>query len=346
VTLQARLRQPALRVRGTEHDVAAVLMAGVASGAWPALLDRVASGVLLERDGDLPSETVRDHVRRLRRRLGLLSRADLRAWLAVRSLTADDLTGVARRAALRDGGPPGPVTWDDDLRTAVAERLWPELLCTQGLRSLAQPLVLGLVAERRLGDAPPATCGDVDAATGWALADRVSELGSLGEDELRERAERACALVDHGRRLVAEATGEAAVAARLRERRLAWRALVLEEVWLPHEGAAREACAQARLEGRELREVAAAHGFAHRRRRVLAGEADPEVRGQLLAAQEGDVIGPVRTEGEQPFLVVGVEEAEAVHDDDPELARRAAAELEHEAIALATTGAVTWVDPC
>jgi hypothetical protein len=343
VNLRARLNDPAMRVRGVEMDVAALLLAGTAAGRWPRFVDRVSRGVGLERDSvDLPDEDVRARVRKQRRRAGLLSRTELRSWLAVRRMTSDDLVGVARRAVLADRAAEVPVDAPD--LVAVQEALWPELACAGALRDLGRPLALGLVAEDRVGAAPAPPAALVDGVVAWARGDMASGLATLPAGELRPRAERACALVAHGRRLVDDAAAPAAVEARLRERELEWRAVVVDELRLPHEGAAREACTQARLEGRGLGELADAHGFRHRRRRLRVEEYEVAVRGQLIAARAGDVIGPVRTGGDDPFLVVAVERVAAADDGD-ELERRAAAELEDEAIARATAGAVSWIEP-
>ena len=317
-----------------------MLATGTASGAWPAFCAEVVRGVALERDvaDGVAAEAVRERVRGVRRSHGLLNRTELREWLTARGLDAGDLSGVARRALLREVDNERPLP-DPETET-IASVLWAEVACTQQLRELAAPLALGIAAERHSGVAPPAPPTEVARVEALLAGDSASGLAQLANAERTRLAERACALLRHGQALVLASVEDSAITARCRERALDWRLIELEELHVPHEGAALEALLQVRLEDRELAELADAHGFSMRRAK-LRPEDRPEALGVLRSAATGDLLGPVPTpsdDGCELLHVLRTEDADA----DSALRARAARELELETAGRLTAGMVSW----
>jgi hypothetical protein len=182
------------------------------------------------------------------------------------------------------------------------------------------------------------------ARVGALLADdRASGLAQLDDAERSRLAERACALFNHGQALVQASIDESAITARCRERALDWRLIELEELQVPHEGAALEALLQVRLEDRELAELAGAHGFSVQRAK-LRPEDRPDALATLRSAAAGDLLGPVPApsgDGCEVLHVLHTADAGA----DPALHARATHELEAEAAARLTAGMVSWRGP-
>lgn len=326
------------RIGGSGRTLAEVLAVATASGDWPRFCSEVERGVALEADrpGALSAEAVRGAVRALRRTHGLLSRADLRSWLEDRDLGAEDLSGVARRALLRDADDGLPLP--DPPPLAVGRVLWAEIACAAKLADLVAPLALGVVAERRLGHAPPVAREEAARVERLLAGDRASGLALLEPRDREGLADRACGFVTHGRTLLSQSVDEEAIGVRCRERALDWRLLELEELSVPHDGAAREALLQARVEGRALDEMARAHGFDCRRV-ALRPEERPGAQAQLRSAATGDLLGPAPAgEGSVVMRVLAASSA----DTDPELRERAARELAAEAAARLTAGLVSW----
>lgn len=141
----------------------------------------------------------------------------------------------------------------------------------------------------------------------------------------------------------ADVASPASIAALIESRWLEWSRLVLREVVLGDEGAAREFTYCVRDDARELDEVAAAAGVVAVVRDVALGDLPASLSGALMSARAGDVIGPLADEG--GFRVAVVDARDEPSADDPRTVERARAELVARSVRAAVARQVRWLDP-
>jgi hypothetical protein len=132
----------------------------------------------------------------------------------------------------------------------------------------------------------------VDAVVTAALTSVLSQLAALGRPDLRRRAARLVALEAGYQRFRAVAISREATDARVAERRLEWTVVTGTELSFEREGAARETRLRVLHDGEALAQVAGTLGVAPVRRAVELGDALPGLGAELLAAREGDLVGP------------------------------------------------------
>ena len=109
---------------------------------------------------------------------------------------------------------------------------------------------------------------------------------------------------------------------------------------LPAEDMAREAVLSIRIDGRALADVAADCGDQAGVLSVLVSDLDEDVASVLLAAREGDVVGPLARDG--AFTIMQIERKSAPSTSDPDIRVRAEQRLVSRTVEQAINRCVTW----
>jgi hypothetical protein len=308
--MESLLALDAMSFGGERHDVADLVLAGLITGEWQALKGLAARGLGLEADraGDVGAEELERAFTAFRYERRLIAAADLRRWLSERSLQLADLEGVVRRRLLRARYEGVLCPAATDASVAVVVRA--EAMCAGALARWASELRAWhagsrWVTETAVADSPAADPAAVEEVVAAALADATSGLPVLGPGELRRRAERLAALNAGYLRFREAAVAESAVDARLAEHRLEWTVVRGSELSFELEGAARETRLLVVHDGGTLAQVARTLGVEPARREVELGSAPAELAPELLAAREGDLVGPWCEGGRWRVLEVG-----------------------------------------
>jgi hypothetical protein len=340
--MESLLALAALSFDSERHDVADLVLVGLITCEWQALKELAARGLGLEADraGHVGAEELERALTAFRYDRRLIAAADLRGWLSERSLQLADLEGVVRRQLLRARfeGVLCPAATD----TSVAMVIRAEAMCGGALTRLANELRAwhagcNWVAETAAGGSPAGDPAAVEEVVAAALADATSGLPALGPAELRRRAKRLAALNAGYLRFRKTAVAESAVDARLAEHRLEWTVVRGSELSFELEGAARETRLRVVHDGGTLAHVGRTLGFEPARREVELGSAPAELATGLLAAREGDLVGPWCEGGRWRVLEVsGRFEPEG--DGDGRIRARAREELLGELVERLSAG--------
>lgn len=273
------LAQPALRFGDEHHDAGDLVLTGLLTGTWQALEARLAAD--LTRSGDVDTEAALTAFRRER---GLIAGAELSAWLKERGLRLGDLEAVLRRRELRAAAAPcGGAAGD------VASALRAEAICSGVLADCADELVRWHAGYEGAAAAAVAGAATLDVDL---LVTPASGLRELGRAELQRRVARLAALRAGYERFREVAISDAAVTARLAERRVDWTVVSGSELAFAREGAARETRLRVVHDGTPFAQVAADLAEEPAARAIELGRAPDGVGADLLAAAPGDLVGP------------------------------------------------------
>jgi hypothetical protein len=222
--------------------------------------------------GRLPAAgTVVAAVNDLRYEQRLISAEEFQEWLRRWGIGGGELAGHIRRtllAAEEDGvayevdPEAGPT--DDELFDAA----WVAAVCTGAAIDFATRLAeevavhVALMGER--------------GASPWQSQDELAALAA----ELTQYSER------H--------TTDAALAAEVRSNLIEWTRIDCRQIGFGNETVAREAALCIVHDGRSIEDVARDAAVELRNRVVYVDDVDPALRGKFLAANPGDLLGPVR----------------------------------------------------
>ena len=272
---------------------------------------------LMAEAGVVPAEAVRAAATVFRYDRNLLAAEELEAWLDARGLSVADWNGYLRRLLLRE-------RWVDELERiesefAVADEeveaaLLAEAVCSGFLRREAEQL-----AE----DAALAAADDAVEDS----SDRRTLIADLARGAEAARS-RVPSPPDVEREVAAHA--------------LDWIRIEAETLELADAEAAREAALCVRVDGRPLTEVADECGVPANALVLYLGDAAPELRGALVSARPGELIGPVEHGAGHMLVQVGAKTEPSA--EDPELGRRAAAVLAARAVERELRDRVVWHD--
>jgi len=243
---------------------------------------------------------------------GLLSAEQLSAWLARWELTVTEWGEYLERTLLLDAeipAGPGPDTASDD--SAAAEAAYVDAVCSGFLEREA-----------------------LTFASDMALAD-LTPIEAVGDQRVMvERTLHAAAIARR------DAASEPGVEREIARHGLDWTRLELAVLELEDPGAAREAAMCIRIDDTDISDVAAAAHAPVSHLSVYLGDLEPWLRPSLLAAQPGELVGPV--EEDDQFVLLAVNDRKPASATDPELRRRAASALVERAERRATEGRVRW----
>jgi hypothetical protein len=176
-------------------------------------------------------------------------------------------------------------------------------------------------------------CSGMFEREAYALAADVALAGnSVSLERLSEEAAAARA----------GAASPAAVEREIAARRLDWTRLDVDLLELTDRDTAAEAALCVRVDSRELADVAVDCETDVERTSIYLGDSDPSLAASLLAAQAGELVGPV--ELQDSFVLVAVHDRVAPSGLDPELRRRAETLLIERAVERAVESRVEWLE--
>lgn len=313
--MEGFLDEPVFSVGGRTYTWGDVVAAARHWSSWSAVERRAREGVVCARHAEQHGDPLTDAdidaaAAAFRRERRLLSADELASWLARWALALPYWTEYLRRSLLR-------ARWDDELsRLAahhpaadeeVADFLHTEAVCSGTLEHDAVRL-----AERA------AVAGAVDAAPALDLA-----------------AVDAC-----WERFCRDAASPQAIEREVHAQHMDW--LRLDCRWLAHgqEDVVREAALCVREDGRDLAAVAGDAGVRLEKQMVFLESAEPALRGHLLGARPGDILGPVLLGDE--FRLIEVIAKRAPTADDPEIRERAARAVIERAVQGEVANRVRW----
>lgn len=136
------------------------------------------------------------------------------------------------------------------------------------------------------------------------------------------------------------AVSEAAIAREVALHRLEWLRIDGEMLTVRDEDAAREAALCIRGDGRSLADVAAACDVEPNRLSLYVADADTDLSPALLAAQEGDLIGPIRRDGTFALLLIDTKTPPSTAD--AKVRQRAVERIVERAVGRAIDEHVEW----
>jgi hypothetical protein len=309
------LPQPVFAVGDRTFRWSDVVEAARRWSSWSAVERQTREGIACRRHAEeagdpLSAAEVDDATAAFRYERRLLSADELQAWLAGWDLTVPYWTEFVRRALLRK-------RWADRLpallaHTPVGDDEVDGFIGTEAVCSGALEYVAGELAER--------------AAVAAAVAgDAAGDLAHLD---------------DCFARFCAEAASPSAIEREVHDKHVDW--LRLDCRWLAHEqqDVVREAALCVREDGRDLETVAADAGARFTRAQTYLESADPALRGHLLGARRGDVLGPIQVHAE--FQLVEVLDKVAPSAEDAEIRDRAAGVVMRRAVEGEVVNRVRW----
>lgn len=310
------MERPAFVLDGEDVVWARVVEEARRSGAWRSVEAAAREGVAcLAADlaaGQAPSRAeVGAFAEQWRTTRRLTAAEDMEAWLAHWDLDVRAFLAHARRTVARQAHP-GDATELAAAHRPPDDRLAPEVWSTA---------VFSGALERAARD----------LAGRLAVRARLVADGAAGpEDDLDEVMESF-----RGRVVTTPALEE-----ELRTRQLDWIRIDGSVLVLASAEAAREGRLCLLDDGATPAELAATTGTVSRRQRLLVGDVPEDERPALLAAQPGDVVGPLARDGTWELLAVTGRVLPSV--DDVDLRRRAEQVVWSRALAREIDEHVTW----
>jgi hypothetical protein len=311
VRFRALADKPIFAVGEVTYTWQRVLDWAAARGSLDELRRRSRLGLLLgarpELKAGLEPAAVSAAATAFRRRRRLLSAEELDAWLARWELTVHEWGEHLERTLLLSASPEeadGEVSEE-----ALEEAEYVDAVCSGLLEEEADGLATDVAlaaGEAGAGAESPATIEETIAAAAAAR-----EKAGVGRGVDREIARRV----------------------------LDWTKLDLDTIELDDEGAAREAALCVRLDGRKLAEVAADCHAKVEHLSAYVTDLEAWAQPHLLAAQAGELVGPVEDGGS--FVLFAVRDRRAPESTDPVLRERAEAALVERATKRALE---TWVE--
>jgi hypothetical protein len=279
VTIEAVLDAPVFSAGGHTFTWGDIVTAARCRGEWQRLETETRERMLAEQvashDSSLPpAAEVQAAIARLRYRANLLSADELNRWLGRWGISLDEVIAHARRSLLDVGqidAASATVSSEESERAS-----WVAAVCSGTVVSLANRLAQQVAVHlRQVEEQPPGPTDDELAAA--ARADVT--------------------------RFAAQQVTEAALAAETAANLVEWTHVQCRYLALAGEMAAREAALCVRTDGRSIEDVAVDAGVPVNDRGFYVEDVDPSLRGQLLAAAPGQLLGPVPV-ADQHWLIL------------------------------------------
>lgn len=349
--MKSLVGQPVFRVEGEQFYWEDVAICGALRGDWAALERETREGQACLRrvraGHALPAADVDAAAAEFRYARDLVAAEETVAWLERWGLARDEWMDCIRRSVARR-------LWSAELPRIVADfappdadvsaAMQPDALCSGRLRPMAEALARRAAARAWLR----ANAADASAVSGVApdAAPEVpTDLAARGLPDLdaARLAERGAVVADLERALArfrAIAAPPPAIEAKVAQRRLDWIRFESRVALFAREEEAREAALCIREDGLDLAEVAADAHVPLVANRGFLDQAPKPLRDRMLAAGEGDVVGPVELDGK--FALIRIDAKRVPSAADPEVARRAEREVVERALAHAAQDHVHW----
>ncbi len=300
--------KPLFRVEEAVFTWDDVVARARASGDWQAIEEEVRAGLAASRELDARGEApgpgdIEEAGRAFRYERGLLAGDELDAWLDARSLTTAEWNGYLRRSLALDLVPE-PDGSERVAEEEVAAAVWPEGICSGFFEDLARE-----------------------------LATLVAVAPAAQPEEREDEFEAFCRA----------AATDAVVAREIEANQLEWVRVRYQAVAFPDEDSAAEAALCVRADGDPLADVAARIGAEVEERLDWMDEVEPELAARFLAAEAGDLVGPVPAAG--GFVLVALHAKTQPTVDDDDVRTRAAEAVSDRAAAREVDERVVWLEP-
>lgn len=344
-------------VASRRYDWRDVLLWAKAWGGWAQFEGSVRLGLACARRAEEDAEAagpdadlVESASNEFRYERGLLSAEEMEAWLRRSGLTADDWMASVERAALKRWWPDEAAAILEAYPVADADlegALWCDGVCSGELGRYARELASRAAVYAGLRGADADFDRAIDPEVRDLLASQPRDVAVTARDldpvALGERLAHLARLEVSLRRFSAQAVTPRAIRDRIGAKSLEWIRVDCQLLGVPDEERAREAALLVRADGLDLSEVARlAHTKMHEER-VCLEDAQPLLRERLLSAAKGELIGPLRV-GEE-FLLVLVRDKLIPTEADPDIRRRAAADVLANGLAREVGARVAWHEP-
>jgi hypothetical protein len=303
--------------RGRNYSLGQVLAAAAFGGwigsFWTDLSEAVACETYAEDEGfEVDADELQSAADRFRYERNIVTAEETERWLADRDLDEDDLVGHLERRywherfrlkvpELSESYPPLPAS--------IAEVLWPDVVCSGSLGSLALPLarrVAGGAADETA--TPEAVLEELSAEARKAFFERA-RCGPEGLldwlDRNRCTMEWFCELLTleaRYRKACAEALSPRRFAAALDARRLDLMRIRFVVARFGADRRAREAYRCINDDGEDFGEAARRAGASAEEKELLLEDAPESLRTHLLSAARGEVV-VVEDPGDGPSIV-------------------------------------------
>jgi hypothetical protein len=313
--MEGFLTEPVFSVGGRTYTWGDVVAAARHWSVWSAVERGAREGVACAREADrsgdpLTGAEVDAAAAAFRRARRLLSADELRGWLAQWDVPLPYWTEYVRRSVLR-------ARWAERLNELVARHQTAEADVADFLHT-------------------EAVCSGALEETARRLAERTAVAAASVDDAQDDFA----ALDTSWERFCAAAASPQAIEREVHAQHMDW--LLLDCRWLAHgqEDVVREAALCVREDGRDLATVAGDAGVRLESEMVFLEAAEPALRGHLLGARPGDILGPVLLGDE--FRLIEVVAKRAPSADDPEIRARAARAVVERAVQGEVANRVRW----
>lgn len=283
-----------------------VIDAAQARGDW-AQLQREERGLLARdrqsaaTDSQPSDDEIRAAAVAFRYRRRLLSGDELNAWLQAAGITLSEWTTEMRRSVLEPASADVPVN-----DTELERDTWVHAVCSGALGEYAN----------RFAEEVAVHLGEQQAV------DDLAGLSAGWERFCRDRSH------------------DSALTAEIESNKMNWTRTDLHRLIHDDEMVVREAALCVRMDGRTLAEVSVDAGAALEETSTALDDAEPALRSRLIAARDGDLIGPLRI-GEHYELALVVRRIAPRLDDDA-IRTRARKTVVERALAAEVSRQVNW----
>lgn len=370
--------RPVLAVGETVYSWEDVILAAALWGDWPRVVGRTREGFDLVAEAEaaesdeppFTDEEVEEAASEFRYARNLVSADEMESWLAAWGLDVDSwmqwiVTDLLRAKREAEEAEEGEDAGADDEGAALdadegqepAEEgdgepeeegepdeeflsaLHAEAVCSGTLGRLSYSLAQrAAVFAREREEGGPAATGTLDGPAPEVPAG-LPPLG-LAPEEVARRLRALSELDAAFERFRARVVDADQLAARLRSRQTEWTRVTVRVLKLDSEDAAREALTSVRDDGCDMAEVAADAGVELAEGSTYLEELEPGVRDRLLAAQKGELLGPLKDgEGWSLFEVL---DKTLPSLEDEEIAGKAEKSLLQSALSREVDNRVVW----
>lgn len=308
-----------------------VAIGAMARGEWAGFERRLAEGLACAakaRSESAPAdeEAVDSALVEFRYKRDLISGADVTAWLDAAGFSMADWTEYFARDLLRTRLSPvsdavldahGPST------RQLHDAALVEGICSGTFEEFERTLAgrMSLAAAAETSAMSPDGSPPLEREAARLAHVHAHWINGRGTDDVRARFVRALRVEQIFRELADQLTTPAALAAIVDTHRVDWTRLTLDTLSLATEHAAREAILCVKVDGLSLYEVGALARQPVRRSSLFLEDSPPDQRPTLLAADAGQILGPMASEGR--FVVSRVEDRVEPALEDERVAERA-----------------------
>jgi hypothetical protein len=332
-----------------------VVFAAVRRGEWRTIAQRVREGLACQRATEgsadaLPAGVLDAAGREFRYARDLVTALSMEEWLARWGITARDWTSYLRRAALRE-------RFASELRDIVsrhpvsdadiAPHVMAEAICSGDLERIGRELAARAAgAAAASADEDNATQGNGSRPTTRVFVGSTEEAAAvLNVDfaEVMDLTARFDRLEARYTRFRLASVSDRAVHDWLVGRKLDWVRFDCRVMAFADREMASEAAAMLREDGEEFTSVYVAAHAQPREEVFFLDQLDPAIRDHFLSARAGDLVGPVRVNGEYALYLVREKILPSTHD--PEVRRRAEEGVLHHALEQQLSHRVHWLAP-